>query len=374
MTSPTIVPVSLAGRSYDIVVGTGLLPNAGQWLAGVAKRRRTVVVTDENVAARHLESLQTALRQDGFAVDAIVLPPGEGSKSWAGLERLTNDLLDREVERGDIITALGGGVIGDLTGFAASILRRGVDFIQIPTTLLAQVDSSVGGKTGINTPHGKNLVGAFHQPRLVLADIDMLDTLPDRQMRAGYAEVLKYGLLGDAAFFDWLEQNGHQLLAGDRTALIYAVVASCRAKAAIVAADERESGQRALLNLGHTFGHALEAETGFSDRLLHGEAVATGMGLAFELSARLGLCPETDVERVRNHVRRTGLPVTARDITGEMGASFDAASLRRHMNQDKKVADGQITFVLAEGIGRAILRKGVPDEILMDVLRDFAAS
>lgn len=362
--------VALAGRSYDIVVAPGLLPSAGRWMAPLCKRRRTVVVTDENVAALHLDTLKTALAHDGFAVDAIIMPPGEGSKSWAGLERLINDLLGLGVERGDVITALGGGVIGDLAGFAASILRRGVDFVQIPTTLLAQVDSSVGGKTGINTSHGKNLVGAFHQPRLVLADIDALGTLPARQMRAGYAEILKYGLLGDAAFFAWLEQSGSQVMAGDPAALAQAVVTSCRAKAAVVAADERESGRRALLNLGHTFGHALEAETGFSSRLLHGEAVAAGMVLAFELSARLGMCPAADAGHVRDHVRRAGLPVTAQDI----GGPLDALSLRRHMNQDKKVADGQITFVLAEGIGRAVLCKGVPDDILMTVLRDFAES
>lgn len=362
------VPVALADRAYDIIVGSGVLADAGRWIVPHCKRRRAVIVSDETVAALHLPTLQAALAAARIAADAVILPPGEGSKSFAMLERLLNDLLAREVERGDILIALGGGVVGDLVGFAAAILRRGVDFIQIPTTLLAQVDSSVGGKTGINTPHGKNLVGAFHQPRLVLADADVLGTLPPRQMRAGYAEVMKYGLLGDAPFFAWLEQNGAAVLAGEPAALRHAVVTSCRAKAAIVLEDEREAGRRALLNLGHTFGHALEAETGFSDRLLHGEAVAAGMVLAFDLSVRLGLCPAADAERVRAHVRAVGLPVTGRDI----GAEFNAVSLRRHMNQDKKVADGRITFVLAQGIGRALLRNDVPEDALAAVLRDFA--
>jgi 3-dehydroquinate synthase len=362
-----IVRVGLGARGYDIVVGPGILKDAGRYVAPLLKQRRTVIVSDETVARLHLDVLIAGLRREGITAEMVTVPPGEGSKSFAGLEALIDRLLSLAVERGDVIMALGGGVIGDLTGFAASILRRGVDFIQAPTTLLAQVDSSVGGKTGINTRHGKNLVGAFHQPRLVLADIDALTTLPARELRAGYAEVVKYGLLGDAAFFNWLEAHGQKVLALEPAAVMRAVVASCRMKADIVAEDEREAGRRALLNLGHTFGHALEAELGFSDRLLHGEAVAAGMVLAFELSVRLGLCPASDAARVRQHLQAAALPVKASDI----GAALGVDALRHHMDQDKKVAGGRLTFVLAHGIGRAFLSRDVPEDALRQTLTAF---
>lgn len=362
-----IVRVGLGARGYDIVVGPGILKDAGRYVAPLLKQRRTVIVSDETVARLHLDVLIAGLRREGITAETVTVPPGEGSKSFAGLEALIDRLLSLAVERGDVIMALGGGVIGDLTGFAASILRRGVDFIQAPTTLLAQVDSSVGGKTGINTRHGKNLVGAFHQPRLVLADIDALTTLPARELRAGYAEVVKYGLLGDAAFFNWLEAHGQKVLALEPAAVMRAVVASCRMKADIVAEDEREAGRRALLNLGHTFGHALEAELGFSDRLLHGEAVAAGMVLAFELSVRLGLCPASDAARVRQHLQAAALPVKASDI----GAALGVDALRHHMDQDKKVAGGRLTFVLAHGIGRAFLSRDVPEDALRQTLTAF---
>ncbi|MBW7835188.1 MAG: 3-dehydroquinate synthase [Sphingomonadales bacterium] len=365
--SQEIVRVGLGARGYDIIVGPGILKDAGRYVAPLLTQRRTVIVSDETVARLHLDVLIAGLRREGIAAETVTVPPGEGSKSFAGLETLIDRLLSLAVERGDVIMALGGGVIGDLTGFAASILRRGVDFIQVPTTLLAQVDSSVGGKTGINTRHGKNLVGAFHQPRLVLADIDALTTLPARELRAGYAEVVKYGLLGDAVFFNWLEAHGQKVLALEPAAVMRAVVASCRMKADIVAEDEREAGRRALLNLGHTFGHALEAELGFSDRLLHGEAVAAGMVLAFELSVRLGLCPASDATRVRQHLQAAALPVTASDI----GAPLGVDALRRHMDQDKKVAGGRLTFVLAHGIGRAFLSRDVPEDALRQTLTAF---
>lgn len=362
-----VVRVGLGARGYDIVVGPGVLKDAGRHVAPLLKQRRTVIVSDETVSRLHLDVLIAGLRREGIAVETVAVPPGEGSKSFAGLEALVDRLLSLAIERGDVITALGGGVIGDLVGFAASILRRGVDFIQVPTTLLAQVDSSVGGKTGINTRHGKNLVGAFHQPRLVLADIDTLATLPSRELRAGYAEVVKYGLLGDATFFNWLEAHGQKVLTLEPAAVMRAVLTSCRMKADIVAEDEREAGRRALLNLGHTFGHALEAELGFSDKLLHGEAVAAGMCLAFDFSVRLGLCPALDAARVRSHLAAAALPVNASDIA----APLSADALRRHMDQDKKVAGGRLTFVLAHGIGRAFLTRDVPEDALRQTLTAF---
>jgi len=364
---PDRVRVELGLRSYDILVGKGLLEQAGQHMARVLRQPRTIIVTDENVARHHLATLEASLDAAGVAHDAIVLAPGEGSKSFATLETLLDRLLDARVERDDMITAFGGGVIGDLTGFAASILRRGVDFIQIPTTLLSQVDSSVGGKTGINCRHGKNLIGSFHQPRLVLADTGVLATLPARELRAGYAEVVKYGLINDAAFFDWLEANGAAVLALEQAAISQAVITSCRAKAAIVAADETEAGQRALLNLGHTFGHALEAETGYSARLLHGEAVSIGMALAFDLAAHLGLCPEADAERVRRHLNAMGLPTRAGDVDARLTPDI----LITHMAQDKKVKAGRVTFVLPCAIGNAILTRDVGEDALHDVLRAF---
>lgn len=361
------VTVGLGDRSYDIIIGTGLVRAAGDLVGPFLKRPRTFIVTDETVAALHLGTLLEALDAANIEAGVHVLPAGEKTKSFNHLEKLLGAMLDAKLERRDRVIALGGGVIGDLTGFAASILRRGIGFIQVPTTLLSQVDSSVGGKTGINTSHGKNLIGTFHQPSLVLADTGVLDTLPRRELGAGYAEVLKYGLIRDVAFFDWLEEHGAEVMAGDPDARAWAIAASCRAKAEMVAADEFETGDRALLNLGHTFGHALEAETGYSDRLLHGEGVAIGMVLAFELSARLGLCDRQAPVLVRSHLRRLGLPASPTDIAG---ARLDARTLIGHMAQDKKVRDGRITFVLARGIGKAFLTSDVDAAAVEDMLND----
>ncbi|BAI97238.1 3-dehydroquinate synthase [Sphingobium sp. TA15] len=358
-----IVRVALDSRSYDIVIEQGVLDRAGSHLAPHARKGRLVVVTDRHVAAAQLPRLEASLRGAGVAVEPVILPPGEQTKSWRHLEELLDALLALEIERGDHVVALGGGVIGDLVGFAASILKRGCHFIQVPTTLLAQVDSSVGGKTAINSKAGKNLVGSFYQPSLVLIDPSTLDTLPARETRAGYAEVVKYGLIDDPDFFAWCEAKGHDLLAGDAQAREYAIERSVAAKAAIVADDEREtSGRRALLNLGHTFGHALEADTGFSDLLLHGEGVAAGMALAFRYSARLGLCPAEDAERVTTHLKAVGLP---HDLAGAH-VKADGAALVAHMLHDKKMAAGTLPFLLARGIGRTFLSKDV-------VLDDVAA-
>jgi len=362
------VTVALGQRGYPIHIGAGLLGNAAELMREAGGWRRCAVVTDETVAALHLDALQTSLSRNGLACDPVVVPAGEASKSFAQLAPLCEALLMRGIERGDAVVALGGGVIGDLAGFAASILRRGVALIQVPTTLLAQVDSSVGGKTGINTPQGKNLIGTFHQPRLVIADTGTLDTLPAREMRAGYAEIVKYGLLGDAAFFAWLEENGLALLRADTQARAYAIEKSCRMKADIVAEDERESGKRALLNLGHTFGHALEAWSGYSGGLLHGEAVAIGMGLAFKLSEQMGFCPPGRHERVMAHLRAVGLPVAI----GELGAAGrglpEPAELITHMMQDKKVSGGRLTFILARDIGEAFISRNVDTEGLKRLL------
>ncbi|MES2441595.1 MAG: 3-dehydroquinate synthase [Pseudomonadota bacterium] len=351
----TLVQVALGARSYDIRIEAGLLARAGEILAPLSRGRTMAIVTDANLAP-HLATLQASLAAAGVASEAIVLPPGEGTKSWAQLESLTDRLLDLGIERGDHVIALGGGVIGDLVGFATSILKRGCGFVQLPTTLLAQVDSSVGGKTAINSRAGKNLVGAFHQPALVLIDPQVLDTLPIREARAGYAEVVKYGLIDDFAFFEWCEANGAALLAGDPQARAYAIAHSVAAKARIVAEDERETtGKRALLNLGHTFGHALEAETGFSDRLLHGEGVAAGMALAFAFSAAQGLCPGQDAERVAAHLRAVGLP----DGLAAAGITASGPALVEHMLHDKKMDAGTLPFLLARGIGRTYLDKSV---------------
>lgn len=358
------LPVSLDERSYDILIGPGLLAEASTYVAPLLARPHTVIVTDQRVARHHLEPLQAGLAAAGLAVQAIVLPSGEASKSWSTLEDLTGRLLDLGVERRDVVLALGGGVVGDVTGFAAAILRRGVDFIQIPTTLLAQVDSSVGGKTGINVPQGKNLIGAFHQPRLVLADTETLATLPRRDWLSGYAEVVKYAVLGDAAFFDWLERDGPRPDGAD-SALTRAVQRSCAIKAHIVAADERETGDRALLNLGHTFGHALEAATGFSDRLTHGEGVALGIGLALDLSERLGHAPEGTAARVRAHLRALGLPTAAEDIPGPAPA---AGTLLHHMRQDKKAAGGRLVYILVRGIGDAFIARDVAEADVLTLL------
>lgn len=350
----TIVPLALGARSYDVLIENGALDRAGALLGPWLRRGRAIIVTDAHVAEAQLERLQTALGD--VEQHVVTLPPGEATKSWAQLEALTDRLLELEVERSDHVIALGGGVIGDLVGFAAAILKRGCGFVQVPTTLLAQVDSSVGGKTAINSRAGKNLVGAFHQPGFVLIDPSVLDTLPAREQRAGYAEVVKYGLINDFAFFEWCEANAATLLAGDGAARARAIEKSVAAKAAIVAADERETVDlRALLNLGHTFGHALEAETGFSDRLLHGEAVAAGMALAFRFSAARGLCSAQDAMRVSAHLAASGLP----DGLRAAGVSASGEALVAHMLHDKKMAGGTLPFILARGIGEAYVDKSV---------------
>jgi 3-dehydroquinate synthase len=359
-----VIRVGLGERGYDIHVGHGILAEAGALLKPLA-RGPVPVVTDATVGEIHLAAFLNFCDKSGIDARPVVMPPGEGSKSFSGLEKLSSALLNAGVDRGGLIVALGGGVIGDLTGFAAGILKRGVAFAQIPTTLLAQVDSSVGGKTAINAAQGKNLIGLFHQPRIVIADTALLATLPRRELLAGYAEVIKYGALGDAEFFEWLEVNGTKALAGDRDALIHAVAHSCRMKAAIVARDEREIGERALLNLGHTFGHALEAVTGFSNRLIHGEGVAIGMALAFRLSVHLGLCPGQDADRFVRHLRAAGLPSVISDIPGPRPTT-DA--LIAAMGHDKKVTDGKLTFILLRGLGRSFVTSDVPLDAVKDVL------
>jgi len=359
------VSVGLGDRAYEVLIGQGLLARAGALLADVLPRRRTVVVTDAIVAGLHGDAVLAALAAGGIAAKLIVLPPGEETKSFEGLADLCDRLLAETLDRGDVITALGGGVIGDLTGFAAAIYKRGIDFVQLPTTLLAQVDSSVGGKTAIDTPRGKNLIGAFHQPRRVLADIDVLATLPPRELRAGYAEVLKYGLLGDRAFFEGLEVRGADVLAGDPDALAWAVERSVRMKAEIVAEDERETGRRALLNLGHTFGHALEAETGFGGALLHGEGVGAGMALAFRFSAARGGCDRQEADRAVRAIAAAGLPTTLAEIPG---APFRVEALIAHMLQDKKAEGGRLTLILAREIGDAWVEKAVDAGALADFL------
>ncbi len=356
--------VGLDMRAYDIHVGAGLLEQAGALLKPLA-HGTVAIVTDAHVADLHLKSLVSALTDADIPLRPIVMAPGEGSKSFAGLESLCGQLLDIGIDRGGLIVALGGGVIGDLTGFAAGVLKRGVAFAQIPTTLLAQVDSSVGGKTAINAPQGKNLIGLFYQPRIVIADTALLTTLPRREMLAGYAEVAKYGALGDADFFGWLETHGAQALAGEPDALVKAVAHSCQMKADIVARDEREKGERALLNLGHTFAHALERASGYSQRLIHGEAVAIGTVLAFRLSVRLGLCSGQDSQRFQRHLESVGLPTAISDIPGPRP---DADALIAHMAHDKKAMDGRLTFVLVKGIGQAFLTRDVPQDALRAVL------
>ena len=366
MTQQQTVNVALGGRAYDIHIGPGLLRRSGEIIAPLLPRPRTLVVTDENVAALHLDALRASLDEAGIAHQAIILPPGEATKSFGHYRKLVEDLLASGLERSDLVIAFGGGVIGDLTGFAAATARRGMGFIQIPTTLLAQVDSSVGGKTGINSAHGKNLIGAFHQPACVIADTGVLDTLPERQLLAGYAEVVKYGLLGDADFFAWLEDNAKDVILSGQSARAHAIRRSCEAKADIVARDELEGGPRALLNLGHTFGHALEAAVGYGDALLHGEAVAIGTIQAFRFSALQGLCPEEDVRRVEAHFRAIGLPVDVRAIHNRLP---DAPELTAIMRQDKKAKGGKLVFVLARGIGRAFIANDVNAEAVTDFLR-----
>lgn len=348
-----IVHVALGARSYDIHIGNGLIDDAGDLLRPLIPAPRAIIVTDETVAGLHLERLSTVLDGAGIAHHEIVLPAGEATKALDQLGELLDRMLSLGIERSVTVIALGGGVIGDLAGFAASVALRGLPFVQMPTTLLAQVDSAVGGKTGINSRHGKNLIGSFYQPRAVIADVGLLDSLPPRQRRAGYAEIVKYGAIDNPAFFGWLEDNGTDLLAGDPERLAHAVKVSCESKAEIVAADEREVGKRALLNLGHTFCHALEAETGYGDVLLHGEAVAVGMALAFDLSVRLGLCPAGDADRLRRHLAVTGLPATLSEAAP--GRDWSVDRLMAHMARDKKVADGRITFVLVRGLGKAFV-------------------
>jgi 3-dehydroquinate synthase len=364
------VQVSLGARSYEVRIAPGLLQGAGREIADLLARPRTWIVTESTVADLHLATLQAGLATEGIEAEVLVLPPGEATKGWVHLTETVEWFLSQKVERGDVVIAFGGGVIGDLVGFAAAILRRGVRFVQVPTSLLAQVDSSVGGKTGINTGHGKNLVGAFHQPSRVLADIDALNTLTPRDFLAGYGEVAKYGLLGDATFFEWLEANGPALAAGDTALRAEAIRHSVQMKADIVARDETEQGDRALLNLGHTFGHALEAATGYSDRLLHGEGVAIGCALAFELSARMGLCAQEEPSRVRAHLADMKMKRDLADIPGELP---DADGLLSLMAQDKKVVGGQLRFILARGIGAAFVTADVPGETVRAVLENALA-
>ena len=356
-TAPDHVRIELGERSYDVVVGKDLIANAGGLISEKIGRTKVFIISDENVAAVHMDTLKQSLADDAGVRGMTILPAGESTKCFASVEQTCADVLSSGLERGDCVIALGGGVIGDLAGFTAAIVRRGVRYIQIPTSLLAQVDSSVGGKTGINTQHGKNLIGSFHQPHLVLADIGALATLPDREMRAGYAEVVKYGLLGDRDFYEWLDDNANRVLARESDALKKAVRRSVEMKAEIVARDETEQGDRALLNLGHTFGHALEAWTGYSSRLLHGEGVAVGMSLAARFSEELGYCPPQTAAQVTAHLKKCGLPTRIQDIEAETPASAD--HFMDLMAQDKKVKDGQLTFILMRQIGEAFITRDV---------------
>ena len=365
------IKVPLPEREYNIEIGQDLLSNSSDYIFPLLRRQKVAIVTDENVAALHLETLENSLDAARIFHSTLTLPPGEATKSWTYLQKTVDFLLEEKTERADVIIALGGGVIGDLVGFAAAILRRGVSFVQIPTSLLAQVDSSVGGKTGINTSQGKNLVGAFHQPSLVLSDVEVLNTLQKRDFMSGYGEVVKYGLLGSEDFFVWLEKNGSALVTGDITARLEAVRMSCQIKVDIVAKDETEQGDRALLNLGHTFSHALEAATGYSNRLMHGEGVAIGCVLAFELSARLGLCPQEAPSRVRAHLQKMGMKTEIADIKGSLPA---AAELLLIMAQDKKVVGGKLNFVLVNDIGKSFMTSDIDKDTILSVLHDSARS
>lgn len=355
------VRVDLGARSYDILIGPRLIKEAGQYLSPLVSRPRLFVVTDETVARLHLETLEAGLKNAGLTPNIRIVPPGEATKSMQALEAMLGWLIEAGANRDDLLVALGGGVVGDLTGLGAALMKRGMKFVQIPTTLLAQVDSSVGGKTAINTAHGKNLVGAFYQPKLVLADTDVLTTLPAREKRAGYAEILKYGLIDDAPFFDWLDQNGNDVLALTPSAIAQAVARSCRAKARIVAEDEREGGVRALLNLGHTFGHALEAANGFGATLLHGEAVGTGMALALKYSARLGLMPAEETQRGVDAIGAAGLTAS---VAALQGGPYRGEDLVDFMRQDKKARGDRVPLVLARGIGKSFIH---PNADLSDV-------
>lgn len=355
--------VDLGSRSYEILIGENLLDSAAEHILPFLKRKKTVIITDENVAIHQLSRLEKSLKKSDIRFDTIILPAGETTKSFKQFQNLLEQLIKMRLERSDTIIAFGGGVIGDLVGFAASVYLRGINFIQIPTSLLAQVDSSVGGKTGINSRHGKNLIGAFHQPQLVIIDVTSLETLERRHVIAGYAEIVKYGLINDSGFFGWLEQNGDALIAGNHSARIEAIRKSCAAKAAIVSADEKEAGVRALLNLGHTFGHALEAENGYRDNLYHGEAVAMGCVLAFQLSHKMGLCPKKDVEKVEAHFKN----FMVKDISQY---SFNIDHLLHNMRGDKKMIDGKLKFVLVRGIGHAFLSDAVDMNDVKAILGD----
>jgi 3-dehydroquinate synthase len=375
MHEPIIVPVSLGARGYDIAIGRGVLAKLGDAVKALRSGARAVIVTDETVARHHLAAAEASLKAAGIDSARIIVPAGEGSKNYATFEKVCEAIIAARMERGDLVVALGGGVIGDLAGFAAACVRRGLDFVQVPTTLLAQVDSSVGGKTGINSPQGKNLIGAFHQPTMVIADTALLDTLPERQFRAGYAEVAKYALLGDAGFFDWLETNWREVFSGGQSsgnsAREHAIAVSCRGKAGVVARDERESGERALLNLGHTFGHAFEAAAGYSDRLLHGEAVALGTALAFEFSARKGLLSEAEAARAAAHLDAVGLSTHVNQVPGGV-PGVDA--LMDLIAQDKKVKRGKLTFILVRGIGQAFVENDVDAAEVRAFLADKLSS
>jgi 3-dehydroquinate synthase len=374
--APMGATVGLGERAYDIVVGRGLLSSIGRRISALKPGAKVAIVTDENVAQQYLAQTESALKEAGIAATHVAVPPGERSKSIACFERVCDALIEARIERGDLIVALGGGVVGDLAGFAAASVRRGLDFIQVPTSLLAQVDSSVGGKTGINSRHGKNLIGAFHQPRLVIADTALLDTLPPREFRAGYAEVAKHGLLGDADYFEWLEANWRDVFSGvpprgaNAAPRDYAVLRSIQIKAGIVARDERETGDRALLNLGHTFGHAFEAAAGFSEKLLHGEAVAIGIACAFEFSARLGLLPRAEAERAIGHIAAVGLPTHIRDVPA---VTTNVDALMELIGQDKKVKRGKLTFILVRGIGAGFVARDVDPAQVREFLAEKLA-
>lgn len=370
-TQGQVVEVNLSksakDASYNIYIGDNILSEAGSLINVCLGKRTCLIVTDKNVGKLHLDRLEALLGASGHKIlPSITINPGENSKNYTSLQSILNTMMQEGIDRKTVIIALGGGIIGDLAGFSAAIALRGLDFVQIPTTLLAQVDSSVGGKTGINTAHGKNTIGAFYQPKLVIIDVALLDSLPQREMRAGYAEVVKYGLIRDAPFFKWCQSHGAKLLSNDREAQIHAVSISCRHKAEIVIADEREAGERALLNLGHSFGHALEAIAGYDNTLLHGEAVAIGMSMAFRLSAQLGLCPHADFYLVRDHLISAGLPITPKPFLQ------DIDKLMRLMMQDKKVQDGQLTLILARGIGKAFVCRDVKDQVVRDLWQTYA--
>lgn len=362
--------VPMGERSYDIFIGDGAISHAGSLIKHILRAPRAIIVTDENVAPNWLEPLKTSLNNADIETREIILPPGEHTKSMNHLEQLLDNLLENNIDRKTTLIALGGGVVGDLTGFAAAVVMRGVDFVQVPTTLLSQVDSSVGGKTGIDTRFGKNLIGAFHQPRVVITDTSTLDTLPMRERLCGYAEVIKYGVINDREFYDWLIENGQKVLDGNPAARREAVLRSCINKAGIVAADEREQGLRALLNLGHTFGHALEAQIGFEDKLKHGEAVAIGMIMALELSVRLAMASEADRDSLTEHLQTVGLPV---DLKGLAGGNWTADALLDHMGRDKKTQDGKLTFILARAIGNSFVANDVDDIAVKGVLESFIA-